>query len=326
LPEKYVLDLLTKDFLDLNNKKIILSKDFDQKCANYVEEYQEKLDSAEEITIREVQQKVLEFLSQENSSATDFERASSPDFTPTKATAEIEKCVSNCLKIRNMKVAGTLPSCGTPGLLLEGMPGIGKSVLIEAYLMKEVPNDYVKIDASTSLAEKKLQIINAFEQGKILFIDELDTFIEDDIEKMLNLALSGDHPDETKQGSVKGKAGFALFATSNGIAFEGRKLIGPALRHRITCPSSELIEPHDVDDVIGILASWTGDSAPDMNHNDFKAIAETYVALANENKNIRGLKSFCEKEGIFTIADNGPAIFPTQFRTLSNVKSASKEL
>ena len=303
MPVKYIYHLLKTEIFDKCQLAKLYEEDFKKMCEEEIVKYQQSLGHDNEITIRELQEYALRFLS-ERIDSKPLPGIKTQNFVSTKATEIIEKAVFSCLEIRRKQKAGILPNGGTNGVFLEGMSGIGKSSLIAAYL-QEVDVDYIKIESSLSFEEKKRLIIEAFEQGKIIWIDELDSCIDSGIEKMLNLALSGIHPDESRRKAAEIMPGFALLATGNGIALEGRRLVGSAMRHRMICPRVSDCSEYKQEDIEKIIQVWlVGEREieyPDEIQNEITNIAQQYLKMQERDKvSLRELKDYVLKENEVT--------------------------
>ena len=222
LPASYIYHLLKTEVFDKvaqSNANISQHQDeFLANCKANIVKYQEALNAKEPITIRQLQENALQFLIKKiDSKAAENEYPYAKDFcsknfVSTSATQTVENALGQFLAIRKKQQAGIMPVCGTNGILIEGASGIGKSALIKAYLEGE---EYEKIDSNTPYEEKKRIIIDAFKQDKILWIDEIDTCIDEGIEGMLNDALSGYNPDKEARTAadqpIKKAFTFAIF-------------------------------------------------------------------------------------------------------------------
>lgn len=196
-------------------------------------------------TVRELQEELLKYCKiQPQSCLPEEKNPNAFSGTPTAQQSKIIKSITtfiNIRKSRRTRNSSGLNGMGLNGYLLEGKPATGKSEMIahalgaSGYLEakpEDEPKDgyfYYKIDASLSLADKKKIIIRAFDEGNAIWIDELNSCIDDGLEKILNAVLTGENPD-TKQKTKK--QGFMAFFTANSAGLEGRSLIGPAIRHR----------------------------------------------------------------------------------------------
>lgn len=176
------------------------------------------------------------------------------------------------LNIRQKQRSGDFPSkaVGLNGVLLEGDSGVGKSVLISAMLQHQGIKEkkfgdaaedgdwnYYKIDANLPLEKKKEIIIKAFEEGNVVWIDEINSCVDDGLEKILNAVLTGDHPEGKDVKDVK--PGFMLISSVNSAGLEGRSLISPALRHRTTMPRVKSLKEYSAEDLTKIINHWLPD-------------------------------------------------------------------
>jgi hypothetical protein len=258
-------------------------------------------------------------------------------FISTNATKEVEEALTNAISVRQKQREGVFPNkaVGLNGVLLEGDSGVGKSVLIEAVLASkgikpatleerdlsknkaiadaaihlprsnsnstkfgETPNlMFYKIDANLPLDKKKQIIIKAFEEGNIVWIDEINSCIDDGLEKILNAALTGDHPEGKSAKNVK--PGFMLISSVNSAGLEGRSIISPALRHRTTQPRVKGLKEYKVEDLTKIISHWISQDETLQQHQNstqnHQKIAENFLECLNSNGgerlNLRMLKS-----------------------------------
>ena len=272
-PASYIYEKILKDSiyegLSEDLKKKISESRFKGICKPLIAEYQEvnskkKSDKdANKETVRELQEKVLEgiLLTIE---PIEFADKTTKSFISTEATKEVETALDRSLSIRQKQREGKFPNkaVGLNGVLLEGDSGVGKSVLIEAVLSgrgitkreledaKNIEQQFYKIDANLPLDKKKEIIAKAFEEGNIVWIDEINSCTDDGLEKVLNAALTGDHPGGT---GINPKPGFMLISSVNSIALEGRSLISPALRHRVVAPRVPSLKEYSTDDLAKIV-------------------------------------------------------------------------
>jgi len=183
-------------------------------------------------------------------------------FTPTPSMIPLQVKINNFINNRKQQHENFLPGgMGLNAFLIEGRSGIGKTELIRYSLEQsgyQSGNEnknvqglkYYKIDASLSRDVKEKRIIQAIEEGNALWIDEINSCIDDGLEKILNTALSGFHP-ETLQPLKQG--GFMLFATANSMGMEGRSAIGPALRGRMVQSPMPLPTADDFEAILNYL-------------------------------------------------------------------------
>jgi hypothetical protein len=130
---------------------------------------------------------------------------------------------------------------GLGGLAIEGEPGIGKSVIAQKVLrdwgLTQAPKDslgphenaYYLIPASLSNAKKRQLLLQAFDEGAPVIMDEMNTASM--LERTLNDLLMGRHPDEHR---VAKKPGFIIIATQNPITMKGRIAASQALNRRMS--------------------------------------------------------------------------------------------
>jgi len=132
---------------------------------------------------------------------------------------------------------------GLGGLVIEGTPGIGKSELVRATLhelgFKEQTLDkkntplastdkpYYDIPASMPLDEKKRVLLQAFHEGAVVLVDEINSSLL--MEDLMNNLLMGKTPEKEPPQ----KPGFMIIGTQNPSTMAGRKTIGNALSRRL---------------------------------------------------------------------------------------------
>jgi hypothetical protein len=119
---------------------------------------------------------------------------------------------------------------GLGGLVLEGPPGVGKSQLLMQTLVAhglKAHHDFYHIPVSLDFAEKQEALLNAFHQGKIIIMDEINS--SPMLERVLNALLEGHDLD----GNPPKNPGFLLLGTQNPVTFQGRKATTLPLLHRL---------------------------------------------------------------------------------------------
>ena len=129
---------------------------------------------------------------------------------------------------------------GIACLILEGEPGVGKSHqlidALNAHGYHNAPSASLRYDimpASLSEEEQKKFLLNAFHNGIIVVIDEINSSGSPQREALLNALLMG----YTPEGIPPQKTGFAIIATQNPITQPGRRKPSTALARRsITLP------------------------------------------------------------------------------------------
>jgi len=146
------------------------------------------------------------------------------------------RILDNVMTIRDSKIKHPeLQKKGISAVLMEGEAGIGKSLLAINYLEskgfvsgKNQPNaekKYYHFTPSESLDVIKQTLFNAFHEGAVVIIDELNTL---PLETLLNDYLSG----VDVNGSKPNKQGFTLIATQNPITYAKRQPLSTALQNR----------------------------------------------------------------------------------------------
>ena len=119
---------------------------------------------------------------------------------------------------------------GLGGVLLEGNPGIGKSVLIREMLeacfyTEEV--DYICLQVKLGYQHLESALLKAFHKGQIVVIDEINVSYM--LERLLNALLEGHDLED----SCAEKPGFMLISSQNPSYFSGRNKMSLALKHRL---------------------------------------------------------------------------------------------
>jgi adenylate kinase family enzyme len=125
-----------------------------------------------------------------------------------------------------------------PSLIIEGLPGIGKSRLAiellkaQGYRLGHL-NDNDKLDTTkkyyhltpTDPDFMKATLIQAYNEGAMVIIDELNS---SPIEEIINKLYDG-----TEDQEHKATKGFSLIVTQNPISFSGREILSKALTNRL---------------------------------------------------------------------------------------------
>jgi len=129
------------------------------------------------------------------------------------------------LSIRNTRQGGL------GGVIIEGEPGVGKSQLVtqlltEEYQMQE-NKDFIRIPISLAYDKKQELLLQAFHQGQIVIIDEINA--SPMMERLLNALLEG-HDLENKPAE---KPGFMIIGTQNPPSYCGRVQTTLPLKHRL---------------------------------------------------------------------------------------------
>jgi len=118
------------------------------------------------------------------------------------------------------------------GLVIEGDPGLGKSLVIRA-LLNEYNIEYIDINAGS--AEARKQIREAFFNGKFIVLDEMD--VDPEIEKLLGHYLTGERvpgPDPVADDPDRPIVpGFRCIASKNSTMLAGREPLSDAMQNRV---------------------------------------------------------------------------------------------
>lgn len=317
-PAAYIYEKILKesiyDKLADEVKKEIPEKKFRKNCRDLIANYQAlneaNKSATEALTVRELQEQALESLLEKQ----ELKKIKSKNFTSTEATKDAELALDSMLRIREKQREGKFPNhtVGINGILFEGDSGTGKSEMIRARLEAHGIT-YRKINAKTSLEEKTKIILDAFEKGETVWIDELNSCIDDGLEKILNAVLTGINPETGKEAD---KPGFALVASINQISDEGRSKISPALMHRLHHHKMKTLREYSRDDLAEIVGSWVGEkSAAEEIAEDFcKLLAEWGGAAPN----LRMLRTVCG--GMIPSVDVVGAIIADQQRADTQVR------
>jgi len=270
-PDSYIYEKILKekiyDALDAKVKAKIPETEFKNKCQSLIENYQKhnaaESDPRKVLTVRELQEQVMQYID-EIYSGTHLVKShdlQNDHFISTSATAEVETDFRIFLNIRERQRAGLYPqsSVGTNGILLQGDSGIGKSEMVRAMFadfgIREARADELKnpttdkifyrIDAAMSLEEKTRIVCKALDEKNYVWIDELNSCIDDGFEKVLNAALNGLNVLTGKYA----KMGLPFVATANNINLEGRAPLSPALVHRMICKQLKPLKEYQDDDI-----------------------------------------------------------------------------
>jgi hypothetical protein len=132
------------------------------------------------------------------------------------------------LRLLRKRLDHTHPLHNLPGLggvILEGESGIGKSELLRSIC--RVPQDVTHISVSMDQQEKECRLKDAFHQGQIVIMDEINC--SPMMERLLNALLMG----KTPEGEPALKPGFLLIGTQNPISYSGRCAPSQALARRL---------------------------------------------------------------------------------------------
>lgn len=244
---------------------------------------------------------------------------SSNIFTPTDATKTAQESLEMALDVKKAQKEAHIigHGLGTNAVLIHGNSGTGKSAMISYVLDKKSITQATpeqerqtvmateqqicyRIDASLTLEQKRTIIIKAFDEGNIIWIDELNSCIDDGLEKILNAVLTGFHPDNKRKAA---QPGFMAIFTANEIDMEGRSLISPAILHRsynIEMTPLSQYQDHDVEQIIDNILKQSPTLDPRsqkelpqelIDHLKPKIIA-SFNKLRSQNKDQFSLRSF----------------------------------
>ncbi len=175
----------------------------------------------------------------------DFDNAFKPERQPHLPTLKLKNTLINQtnhaaikalwhqLTLREQRQTATsgIPMTGgLGGIILEGEPGVGKSTLVYDILIKKSlkeGTDFINVPASLNAHEKETLLLEAFYEGKIAIINEINS--SPMLERLLNALLEG----HDLHGKAAHKSGFMLIGTQNPITFRGRVSTTRPLQHRL---------------------------------------------------------------------------------------------
>ena len=295
-------------------KKIADEKIKEYKAKNQGE-YLPQDDKLLKETVRELQEKVLKEIAKRIEPLTPSEVANN-NFIATSSNQENIDELRLAIQIRQLQKRDKFPpNClGTCGVIFEGDSGVGKSVMIEAVLeergikkinslealeqqikipQSEKAHFYYKIPATLPIDQVEKQLIKAFELGVIVVFDEMNTRINEGLEKTINALLTGQHP---KDSSIKSEPGFMLISSINGATNAGRSNLGPAIESRSNIIFAKALSAYETEDFEKIIKNWIdkenekSEIKRDVNKNLIKECAEEFKQIANEGFNLRSLK------------------------------------
>jgi predicted AAA+ superfamily ATPase len=149
---------------------------------------------------------------------------------------------------------------GLGGILITGEPGEGKSVLVVAALVRAGLQEkkpthlttatsdngiFYRMPVSMGLSEKKALLIQAWNEGAIVIIDEINT--SPMMEQYLNALLMGRHPET---GQRPQNPGFMVIGTQNSMSSAGRRAASTALLRRVTSVTVTPYQPDEMKDIL----------------------------------------------------------------------------
>ncbi|WP_133141123.1 hypothetical protein [Legionella quateirensis] len=278
----------------------IKEQDFKNKCLHFLTQYkQSRLNQEHKICVRNLQEWVVTFAMQllKHQPETFLKKRKIDvdnhvtDIVITDSMSSIHKNLRRSIEIRKQRYLERRDCVwGLNGCLIEGRPGMGKTELIRYRLAKsgytqikpgeDAPKNtltYIKIDASLPDELNKTYIRKAFNQGQIVWLDEVNSVLDDGFEHWMNAFLSGFDPDTHHKAQIPG---FMLLVTANGIGMEGRSLIGPAFRGRLTQLTMPEPTGKDLDMII------ENKLADQLEETQRHTMAQELVQLMEKNKNL----------------------------------------
>jgi hypothetical protein len=157
----------------------------------------------------------------------------------SKSRKQVLHALHEQFVLRDLKLADQeLNYLDVPGILLEGMPRIGKSDILLQYLESQgfkqagtpesvgidTNKTYYKI-TPTDPEVMQATLLKAFHEGSVVIVDEMNSL---PFEKLMNHLISG----YDLQGKRAEKSGFMILATQNPIDFSNRQKLSAALINR----------------------------------------------------------------------------------------------
>lgn len=273
---------------------------FKKQCEVFLNQYnKQQHNKPEEVTIRDLQEwvvtDVMQRVKDQPQRFFKIYKVAKPeiqtDIVITTSMKPLHKKLRRAIEVRKQQfLENSQPVLGKNGVLIEGKPGTGKSKLVEYRLhrsgyIRAIPGEkapgnnqlsYIKIDASLPDEVKKDYIRLAFNQGQIVWLDEVNSTLDGGFEKWINGFLSGYDPDTGKPAQ---RPGFMLIVTANSMGMEGRVLMGPAFKGRLT--EITMVEP-DREDLKEIISHY----CPKLNDKEKSFMARDIYQLMQEDKNL----------------------------------------
>ena len=273
--------------------------------AEYQHFNQEKRANNDDInckTVRELQESLLNFINDSQMPDIDANQTIKSDtFISTDATAGVEKSLSDFISIRKRQREGTYGknAVGLNGFIISGDAGLGKTELIRSILESrnitqahmtadDKAQKYYKIEASMPIEEKKEIIMKAYEGGDVVWIDEINSCINDGgLEKILNDVLTGKHPGNGDNRDVT--PGFMMISSVNSAFWSGRSQLSPAIKHRsVMCNATRLKDYalKDLEDITQHCAQASLESLPEdySRQTIISSIAQSFQKELAENE------------------------------------------
>lgn len=156
-----------------------------------------------------------------------------PSFVINETNQPAVTALFHLLNLRQLRLTNPADHLegGLGGIVIEGDPGIGKTVLVMELFTKlnyVEGRDYYKIAPSLNVESKIELLLKAFHEGKMVIIDEINS--SPMLERLLNALLEG----HDLEGNPARGPGFMLIGTQNPSSqFTGRLHTSLALQHRL---------------------------------------------------------------------------------------------
>lgn len=158
-------------------------------------------------------------------------------FVNTNSRQSAMRSINQQIDLRELRIDNTLPGDNLPGIMLEGVAGIGKSMMVIESLKERGYREVT--DSEKTMNGKKLYyhltptdpakmekiLLKAFNEGAIVVIDELNSL---PLERLINQLMMG----KDMKGKSPAQKGFMIFATQNPITYVGRQALSSALENR----------------------------------------------------------------------------------------------
>jgi len=206
-----------------------------------------------------------------------------PDWVMTASREPYYQQLHNLLGLRAWRKADGRHSVqqigGLGGMIIEGMPGLGKSEMVMAALrsldyrelapgqVATTDNIFYRLPVSWSIADKQQLLLEAFHQGAVVVIDEINS--SPMMEQLLNALLMG----HDLAGNPPAKPGFMVIGTQNPSFMAGRQQASTALSRRML---QVKLPAYTVDELIQILEH------SDVRPRDARALAKAFYQASEE--------------------------------------------
>jgi hypothetical protein len=175
----------------------------------------------------------------------------SDKFFTTKKRVNPIRILNNLFAMRDTKLKSN-EAMAVNGLLLEGDPGIGKSLMAIEYLKSQGFQDgnlsphtdklYYHLTPTDPIKMRET-LEKAFHAGAVVIIDEINTM---SLESILNPLLSG----VDSKGAEATKPGFFVIGTQNPISFDKRQVFSTALLNRFKKLDLKNYEKEDLETIV----------------------------------------------------------------------------